>query len=104
VRFAAADDALLSTAAGRESCYVAVHVYRGMEYETYFRAVERIMDDYDGRPHWGKRHYQTAATLAPRYPEWDRFQAVRARLDPNGLFVNDYTERVLGPIGAPVPA
>jgi L-gulonolactone oxidase len=98
VRFAAADDALLSTAYGRETCYVAVHQYRGMEFETGFRAIEAIMDDYGGRPHWGKRHYQSAATLAPRYPGWDRFQAVRARLDPRGVFTNDYTRRVLGPV------
>ena len=65
---------------------MAVHVYRGTEFESYFRGVEAIMNEYGGRPHWGKRHYQTAATLRERYPEWDRFQAVRARLDPNGVF------------------
>jgi FAD-linked oxidoreductase len=97
VRFAAGDDAFLSTAHGRETCYIAVHQYRGMEFESYFRGVEAIMDDYEGRPHWGKRHYQSAATLRERYPEWDRFQAVRARLDPDGVFANDYTRRVLGP-------
>jgi L-gulono-1,4-lactone dehydrogenase len=97
VRVTAPDDAFLSTAGGRDTVYVAVHQYRGMEFESYFRGVERIMDDYGGRPHWGKRHYQSAATLRPRYPDWDRFQAVRARLDPEGRFQNDYTERVLGP-------
>ena len=96
VRFAAADDALLSTAHERDTCYVAVHQYRGMEFETTFRAVEEVMDSYDGRPHWGKRHYQTAATLAPRYPGWERFQAVRARLDPGGAFTNAYVRRCLG--------
>ena len=44
VRFAAGDDALLSTAHDRETCYVAVHQYRGMEFETCFRAIEAIMD------------------------------------------------------------
>jgi FAD-linked oxidoreductase len=97
VRFTKGDGAHLSTAAGRDTCYVAVHQYRGMEHESYFRGVERIMDDYDGRPHWGKRHFQSAATLAPRYPDWDAFQAVRGRLDPDGVFTNDYVERVLGP-------
>jgi L-gulono-1,4-lactone dehydrogenase len=96
VRFAAGDDALLSTAFGRATCYIAVHQYRGMEFETGFRSIEAIMDGYGGRPHWGKRHYQTAATLAPRYPGWERFQAVRGRLDPGGAFANDYTRRVLG--------
>jgi L-gulonolactone oxidase len=60
------------------------------------RGVEAIMDGFGGRPHWGKRHYQTAATLRPRYPEWDRFQSVRAQFDPDGVFTNDYTRRVLG--------
>jgi L-gulono-1,4-lactone dehydrogenase len=95
LRFVAADDAFLSPAGGRETAYVAVHMYRGMRWEPYFRAVEEVMDDFDGRPHWGKRHFQTAATLAPRYPDWDRFQAVRRRLDPDGVFANGYVRRVL---------
>jgi L-gulonolactone oxidase len=101
VRTAAGDDALLSTAAARETGFVAVHMYEGMKWEPYFHAVEAIMDELDGRPHWGKRHFQTAASLRPRYPDWDRFHAVRARLDPEGRFANAWTERVLGPV---VPA
>ncbi|MCW3056792.1 MAG: FAD-linked oxidoreductase [Solirubrobacterales bacterium] len=104
VRTVAPDDAFLSTAAGRESGYVAVHMYRGMAWEPYFRAVESIMDELGGRPHWGKRHFQTAATLRGRYPDWDRFQAVRSRLDPQGRFANAWTERVLGPARASAPA
>jgi L-gulonolactone oxidase len=96
VRAVASDDALLSTAYGRPTGYIAVHQYRGMEFESYFRGVEAIMDEYAGRPHWGKRHYQTAATLRPRYPGWDRFQAVRNRLDPERKFENEYLRRVLG--------
>jgi L-gulono-1,4-lactone dehydrogenase len=96
VRVVAPDDALLSTAHGRPTGYIAVHQYRGMEFESYFRAVETIMDEYEGRPHWGKRHYQSAATLQPRYPGFDRFLAVRDRLDPERKFENDYLRRVLG--------
>jgi FAD-linked oxidoreductase len=95
VRVVAPDDALLSTAQGRPTGYIAVHQYRGMEYESYFRAVETIMDEYEGRPHWGKRHYQSAATLRPRYPGFERFAAVRDRLDPQRKFENDYLRRVL---------
>jgi L-gulonolactone oxidase len=102
MRFSAGDDAFLSTAHERETCYIAAHQYSGMEFESFFRGFEEIMDSYGGRPHWGKRHYQSAATLRERYPEWDRFQAVRARLDPDGVFANDYTRRVLGPVSAPV--
>ena len=96
VRVVAADDALLSSAQGRPTGYIAVHQYRGVEFESYFRGVEAIMDEYEGRPHWGKRHYQSAATLRPRYPGFDRFLAVRDRLDPERKFENDYLKRVLG--------
>jgi L-gulonolactone oxidase len=45
-------------------------------------------------------HFQSAATLAGRYPGWDAFQAVRAKLDPEGRFTNPYLDRVLGPVPA----
>ncbi|MQY31761.1 D-arabinono-1,4-lactone oxidase [Nocardia aurantia] len=96
VRFVAPDDAFLSPAGGRATCYIAVHQYRGMAWEPYFRACEAVFDRYEGRPHWGKRHFQTAATLRDRYPDWDRFQQVRRRLDPEGRFANPYVTRVLG--------
>ncbi len=96
LRFAAADDALLSTAHGRDTSYVAVHVFKGMEYETPFREVEAALSALGGRPHWGKRSYLGAAELAPRYPRWDAFQAVRGELDPDGRFANAWVRDVLG--------
>jgi L-gulonolactone oxidase len=96
VRAVASDDIPLSPAYGRETGYIAVHVYHKFEYETYFREVEAIMNEHQGRPHWGKLHFHTASTLRERYPRWDRFIAVRERLDPNRTFGNAYLERVLG--------
>jgi FAD-linked oxidoreductase len=97
VRFVAADSVMLSAAHGRDTCYIAVHQDRKLEWEPYFRGVEEIMESYGGRPHWGKRHFQTAETLAPRYPRWADFQRLRAQCDPTGVFANGYVERVLGP-------
>jgi L-gulonolactone oxidase len=97
VRFVAGDDSMLSPAHDRDTSYIAVHQYHGMAWEGYFRSVEAIMDSYDGRPHWGKRHFQTAATLAERYPRWEDFLAARDRLDPEGTFRNQYLDRILGP-------
>jgi L-gulono-1,4-lactone dehydrogenase len=96
VRAVAADDIPLSPAYARDTGYIAVHVYNRFEYEPYFREVEAIMNAYEGRPHWGKLHFQTAASLRQRYPLWDRFIAVRDRLDGNRVFGNAYLERVLG--------
>jgi len=96
VRASAADDIPLSTANGRESGWIAVHQYVGAPHEAYFQGVEQIMNDYNGRPHWGKMHYQSSLTLAHRYPEWDTFASWRAKLDPAGTFRNAYVDRVLG--------
>jgi FAD-linked oxidoreductase len=100
VRFAAADDALLSTAHGRDSAYVAVHQFVGVDDSAYFRHVEDLMLGLDGRPHWGKKHAAGADVLAPRYPGWARFQAVRDRLDPTGVFTSPHVAHVLGPAAA----
>ncbi len=96
VRVAPGDDVPLSTAYGRESAYVAVHVYRGEPYERYFAAVEGLMAEADGRPHWGKLHSLGAEQLRALYPRFDEFVAVRDRLDPERRFTNAYLDRVLG--------
>jgi L-gulonolactone oxidase len=95
IRFLGGDDIPLSMAHGGPRCFVAVHTYRGAPDPVYFREVEAVLRDHDGRPHWGKVHTRTAADLAPAYPEWDRFARLRHRLDPDGRFLNDYTRRVL---------
>ena len=98
VRFVAADDALLSPAQGRASAYIAVHMFEGMDYQGYFRAVEEAMVSLGGRPHWGKRHWLEAGDLSELYPGWTQFASVRSRFDPGGRFTNAYVERVLGPL------
>jgi len=96
VRVTGADDVPLSTSYGRESAYIAVHMFKGMVYEPYFRLVESILAPMDGRPHWGKIHFQGAATLRRRYEGFDEFVRLRERLDPNRRFLNGYVEHVLG--------
>ena len=96
VRLAAADNIPLSPAFGRETCWVAVHQYYRRPHETYFTAVEEICREVDGRPHWGKLHYRTAEDLAPSYPLFEEFLAVRDSVDPDRRFGNDYLRRVLG--------
>ena len=97
VRFAAGDDLWLSTASGRDTAYVAVHRYVHENPARYFAAVEAILMEQGGRPHWGKMHTQDAASLRELYPHFDDFLAVRDRLDPQRLFANPYLNRVLGP-------
>ncbi|MEV6116971.1 D-arabinono-1,4-lactone oxidase [Streptomyces sp. NPDC052109] len=96
VRTAPADDITLSTASGRDSAYVAVHMFRGTPYQAYFTAAERIFTAHEGRPHWGKVHTRDAEYFTRVYPRFGEFTALRDRLDPERLFQNDYLRRVLG--------
>lgn len=96
VRTAPADDITLSTASGRETAYIAVHMYKGTPYQAYFTAAERIFTAHEGRPHWGKVHTRDAEYFARLYPRFGEFTALRDRLDPDRLFGNDYLRRVLG--------
>ncbi len=99
VRFTAGDDIPLSTASGRASAYLAVHMFKGQPYERYFRAVEAALTALDGRPHWGKVHYRDAESLRSSYPRFAEFVEIRDRVDPEGRFSNDYLDRVLGRVG-----
>ncbi|MFM9444758.1 D-arabinono-1,4-lactone oxidase [Streptomyces acidiscabies] len=96
VRTAPADDITLSTASGRDSAYVAVHMVRGAAYQAYFTIAERIFTAHEGRPHWGKVHTRDVEYFSRVYPRFGEFTALRDRLDPDRLFQNDYLRRVLG--------
>nr|WP_037610638.1 D-arabinono-1,4-lactone oxidase [Streptacidiphilus rugosus] len=96
VRVAPADDLWLSTASGRDTAYIAVHLYRGTADQGYFTEVEKIMTAHQGRPHWGKLHTRDAAYLADAYPHFADFTALRDKVDPERRFANDYLRRVLG--------
>lgn len=96
VRTAAADSIMLSTAHGRTTGYIAIHQFIGNDHREYFAEAERVMQDYGGRPHWGKMHNLTADRLHDLYPKFDAFLAIRNELDPDRVFSNEYLTRVLG--------
>jgi FAD-linked oxidoreductase len=96
VRVTPADDIWLSTAYGRDSAYIAIHVQRAAPHQDYFADVEAVMTAAGGRPHWGKMHTRTAGYLAGVYPRFADFVALRDTLDPERRFGNPYLARVLG--------
>jgi FAD-linked oxidoreductase len=99
IRVAPADDVAMSTAYDRDTFYLAFHTHHRSDWHThaaYLAAMEAIMRDHDGRPHWGKLHTRTASDLDPAYPRFGEFVALRDRLDPDRVFTNDYLRRVLG--------
>jgi FAD-linked oxidoreductase len=95
-RFVQADDLMLSPAYKRDSAYIACHVYKGMDYQRYFRELEALFIAHEGRPHWGKMHAQTSRYFQKVYPEFDNFLRIRAENDPDGIFLNSHLKGVFG--------
>ena len=96
VRVAPGDDIWLSTAYGRSTAYIAIHVFHTTPHGEYFREVEAVMTALGGRPHWGKLHTRDAAYLRGTYPRFADFVTLRDELDPARRFGNPYLEQVLG--------
>ncbi len=96
VRVTPSDDVWLSTAYGRDSAYIAIHVFHSAPHEQYFADVEAVMTSVGGRPHWGKMHTRDADYLAGAYPRLTDFLAVRDLVDPDRRFTNGYLQQVLG--------
>jgi FAD/FMN-containing dehydrogenase len=41
-------------------------------------------------------HTRKADTLSTAYPMWEQFHEIRKKLDPNGMFLNDYLRTMFG--------
>lgn len=93
-RFVKEDDIPLSPCFERESAYIAVHMFRTRKYEDYFKKVEAIVAKYNGRPHWGKRHFLKASDFEKRYPKWEVFHNYRKEMDPKGVFLSPYLKSI----------
>lgn len=96
LRRIAADDAWLSPFNGGPRGSVAVHCYYKDDYRFLFELIQPIFLKHGGRPHWGKLHSLKAPQLARLYPDWEAFQAVRRRLDPQGRMLNPYLRELFG--------
>jgi FAD/FMN-containing dehydrogenase len=90
VRTTAADDAYLSSNHGTATTVISVSGQPGTEYWPYLRDVDRLLGGFGARVHWGKLHFLTPEQLAERYPESERFKAIRRERDPGGVFLNDH--------------
>jgi alditol oxidase len=98
IRTVAADGLWMSGEEGRDT--VAIHFTWNREPVAVRRVLadlERALEPFGARPHWGKVFLAGADTVAPLYPRADDFAALAECLDPRGAFRNAWLERhVLG--------
>ena len=97
LRTIAGDELWLSPQQGRDT--FALHFTwrrRPAEVEAVVARIEAALAPFAARPHWGKVFTARAASIAPLYARMDDFRMLRARLDPDETFVNDWLrERLL---------
>jgi xylitol oxidase len=91
VRSVAADDVWLSPAYERDT--VAFHFTWRRDPSAVRDAlaeIERQIRPFDARPHWGKVHRFSPEQLVRAYPRLPSYLEQRRRLDPSGVFDNDF--------------
>lgn len=96
IRRVKADEVWMSTAHQRESVYIAAHTYHWFDPVPYLLMVQRTLEPFGARPHWGKMHWMRGAELRELYPRMGDFLAVRAEADPDGLFLTPYLRSLFG--------
>ncbi len=97
LRTVAGDGLWLSAAYGTD--VVGFHLTWVLDEEAVYAvlpAIEAALLPLGARPHWGKCFAATAADIEPLYPRLADFRALRARVDPDGTFGNDWLDRVVG--------
>ena len=95
-RVTAGEDAFLSPTQGKESAFLAFHMYKGMDNRPYFKWVQSIMKKYGGRPHFGKMNNLNAKEMESLYPNLDRFNEIRQENDPENVFYTRYFRNLIG--------
>ncbi|KAF9048042.1 gulonolactone oxidase Lgo1 [Hymenopellis radicata] len=106
IRFSAPDDIWLSPSRGQETCWIGIVQFKpyglSVPYRKLFAGFEDILAKNGGRPHWAKAHSLHRDALRKLYPHFDDFVQVLERVDPHGLFRNEYIQRHFFDI--PIPA
>jgi xylitol oxidase len=96
IRTIASDDYWMSTAYGRES--VAFHCTWEQDWEALqalLPVIERALEPYGARPHWGKNFTMQPGTLQSRYQKLPEFKALLEAYDPGGKFRNPFIDEHL---------
>src|SRR5205823_1500997 len=94
------DDALISMTSGADEPWYAISFITYVDpREAFFvlasflaRSMNRL---FGARPHWGKYFPLNGADVERSYSRLAEFRAVCHAVDPNGVFRNEFAERVL---------
>ncbi len=95
------DDTLISMASGDREAWYSISLVTYVEprdsfYEMASFLAKSMCVLFKARIHWGKWFPLEASDVEAVYPRLDVFRAIASSFDPNGVFQNRFTERVVG--------
>jgi hypothetical protein len=95
------DDTLISMTSSSNEPYYTISFFTYLEPRTQFYEfagflARSLTQLYDARLHWGKYYPLSNGDIEPLYPGLEEFRQICQKTDPNGVFRNDYTKRILG--------
>lgn len=99
VRFVKRDNIYMSPCYEQDMCFINIISYRpynkSVPHESYWEYYENLMLSVGGKPHWAKAHKLTSSQIEKLYPKIHKFREICRQLDPQGMFRNDYVEKVI---------
>ena len=92
IRCSAGSSSWLSPAYKRDVCWFEFWEQPG---EGFLTEIHELLKPLGYRFHWGKQARADRAYIRQQYERWDDFIALRREWDPQGMFLNTYTEAFL---------
>lgn len=95
-RFVRSDENWMSPFYRRDSGVISFIMYKR---EEEFMRCGKLVNDlfmtkFDGRPHWAKVNFFRKMDFMKAYPKMNEFGILRRNLDPKGIFLNDYFDKI----------
>jgi FAD/FMN-containing dehydrogenase len=97
IRVVRKDEFWLSPCYERDSVFIAFIALRyGLSrYKEYFKVVTDALLPYNIRFHWGKTINADVEYVKKQYPKLEEFVKLRSKMDPIGMFRNDYLDQFI---------
>lgn len=98
------DETMISMAAGDAEWWYSISFITYVEPRNDFYRLAQFLAKaflrmFNGRIHWGKWFPLGTVDIEQMYPEVSRFRELCREYDPNGVFQNAFTDRILGERG-----
>jgi len=96
LRYTGAESSWLSPSYDRDTFYIGMCVreYREKKVHSSMQLFFDVMKKHNACPNWGKLSDVSETALEKKYPRMNDFRELRDRMDPNGVFQNEFIKNI----------